>query len=201
MMTSRRVHRCASPVSIKEGFAAGDGDVAGQHLEGGGFTGPVDSQQPETLPGHNGRRQLDTPATWPGLPVARAPVYLRFAGCLNMATLRYTRRLWCLAEEELDISLYTNTTTSKSTARANSAKQQLPTAFPPQQTSAPSPLLSPRHRRSQPLLRGHAAGSCCRRAEQSREHPPPPPLAPPPPRWVFGHKYLISVIRLIPDCL
>lgn len=60
MMTSCWVHRCASPVSIKEGFAAGDGDVAGQHLEGGGFTGPVDSQQPETLSGHNGRRQLDS---------------------------------------------------------------------------------------------------------------------------------------------
>lgn len=48
-MMSCWVRRCASPVSIKEGFAAGDGDVARQHLEGGGFSGPVDPQQPETL--------------------------------------------------------------------------------------------------------------------------------------------------------
>lgn len=49
IMMSCWVHWCASPVSIKEGIPAGDGDVASQHLEGGGFTGPVDPQQPETL--------------------------------------------------------------------------------------------------------------------------------------------------------
>lgn len=49
MATRRQGHRHASPVSVQEGFPAGDGDIAGQHLEGGGLAGTVDSQQPETL--------------------------------------------------------------------------------------------------------------------------------------------------------
>lgn len=100
-MMSCWVRRCASPVSIKEGFPAGDGDVAGQHLEGGSFTGPVDSQQPETL--------VDTTA---GVSYGRRlqAVYAR---------LRCLLLLRCLTETELYIWLYTNTTAAKPTAWAN----------------------------------------------------------------------------------
>lgn len=61
--------RChASPVPVEEGLAAGDGDVSGQHLEGGGLPGSVDSQQPKTLADTTGRRQSG-------------------GGCLNTAAL------------------------------------------------------------------------------------------------------------------
>lgn len=41
----------ASPVSIQEGLSTGDWDVSCQHLERGGFSSSVDSQQAETLAG------------------------------------------------------------------------------------------------------------------------------------------------------
>lgn len=71
-MMSCWVRRRTSPVSVKEGFPAGDGDVAGQHLEGGGFSGAVDSQQPKTLAHTTGGISHTT-----GL----------FTGCFNTATL------------------------------------------------------------------------------------------------------------------
>lgn len=60
MMISCWVRRCASPVSVQEGIPCGDGDVSGQHLEAGGFPGPVDSQQPETLAETTGGVSLQT---------------------------------------------------------------------------------------------------------------------------------------------
>lgn len=126
---------CDAPVSTQEGFAAGDGNVAGQHLEGGGFSGSVDPQEPETLSDPTGGVS-ETASNMAALPVARAHAYLTAAGGSNTAAPR--RRL---VEEELDIRLFTNTTTSESTARANSGKNRLPTAFPPH----PSRLGSPRH--------------------------------------------------------
>lgn len=111
----------ASPVSVKEGLPAGDGNVAGQHLEGGGFPGAVDSQQPETLAN-----------------TTEASVTQQHRRLQAVSTrLRCLLSHWRLTQAELYIWLDTNTTAGKPTAWANSAEKPLPRALPPQQTPVP----------------------------------------------------------------